>query len=157
MHNEVYNEALRMIGSDTLPEKGLLVLDIGAFFPYHNQNVCKIEAFLADHIEDIDTDKKFDLTFTSGVLIHINPDELQTVYKKLYDYSQRYVMVSEYYNPTPVEVNYRGNKGRLFKRDFAGEMMDMFPDLHLVDYGFIYHRDWRFPEDDSTWFLMEKR
>lgn len=108
-------------------------------------------------ILEFDTDKKFDLTFTSGVLIHINPDELQTVYKKLYDYSQRYVMVSEYYNPTPVEVNYRGNKGRLFKRDFAGEMMDMFPDLHLVDYGFIYHRDWRFPEDDSTWFLMEKR
>jgi hypothetical protein len=44
-----------------------------------------------------------------------------------------------------------------FKRDFAGEIMDRFPDLRLVDYGFVYHRDPQFPQDDFTWFLMEKR
>jgi len=42
----------------------------------------------------------------------------------------------------------------LFKRDFAGELMDNFP-VELVDYGFQYHRD-VFPADDVTWFLMRK-
>ena len=41
---------------------------------------------------------------------------------------------------------------RLFKRDFAGEMLDRFSDLRLVDYGFRYHRDPAHPADDLTWF-----
>ncbi|PDS56294.1 pseudaminic acid biosynthesis-associated methylase [Rhizobium anhuiense] len=97
-----------------------------------------------------------DLAFTAGVLIHLNPDMLPVAYKRLYEASSRYVLVAEYYNPSPVEVSYRGHNGRLWKRDFAGEMMDLYPSLRLVDYGFIYHRD-IFPADDLTWFLMEKR
>ena len=99
---------------------------------------------------------QFDLTFTAGVLIHINPDSLPEVYSKLYECSNKYILIREYYNPKPIEVNYRGNTERLFKRDFAGEIMDLFPDLELVDYGFQYHRDTNFPMDDSTWFLMKK-
>ena len=91
------------------------------------------------------------------MLIHINPEQLQEVYQKLYDATERYILLSEYYNPTPVEVLYRGNIGKLFKRDFAGELLDKFHDLKLVDYGFIYHRDNIFPCDDCTWFLLEKR
>ena len=109
-----------------------------------------------ESILNFNSDEKFDLTFTSGVLIHINPAELIDVYEKLYNYSNRYIVISEYYNPTPVEVNYRGNTGKLFKRDFAGEMMDRFSDLKLVDYGFVYHRDTQFIADDATWFLLEK-
>lgn len=98
-----------------------------------------------------------DFSYTAGVLIHINPDSLPQAYKALYDASRRYVMVFEYYNPVPVSIPYRGHEDRLFKRDFAGEMMDMYPDLTLVDYGFCYQRDPNFPVDDMTWFLMEKR
>lgn len=101
--------------------------------------------------------RTYDLSFTSGVLIHINPDKVPEVYAKLYESSSRYILVSEYYNPTPVEVLYRGHTGALYKRDWAGEMMDRYPDLHLVDYGFQYQRDAIFPMDDLTWFLMEKR
>ena len=75
------------------------------------------------------------------VLIHINPDALPEVYERLYKSSKQYICVAEYYNPTPVVVEYRGHTERLFKRDFAGELMDQFPDLKLVDYGFVYHRD----------------
>jgi len=35
--------------------------------------------------------------------------------------------------------------------------MDRHPQLQLVDYGFSYRRDPNFPQDDITWFLMEKR
>ena len=97
-----------------------------------------------------------DLCFTSGVLIHINPDELPEVYRRLYECAAKYVVVNEYYNPQPVTVDYRGHSQRLFKRDFAGEIMDRYPDLELVDYGFQYHRDPNFPADDCTWFLMRK-
>lgn len=54
-------------------------------------------------------------------------------------------------------MDYRGNKNRLFKRDFAGEFMDKFPDVQLVEYGFAYHRDKRYMVDDVNWFLLEKR
>ena len=98
-----------------------------------------------------------DFSYTAGVLIHINPVSLPQAYKALYESSRRYVMVFEYYNPVPVSIPYRGHDDRLFKRDFAGEMMEIYPDLALVDYGFCYRRDPNFPVDDMTWFLMEKR
>ena len=91
------------------------------------------------------------------VLIHINPEFLTEVYKRLYSVAKRYILVCEYYNTTPVSVNYRDHADRLFKRDFAGEMLDMYPELELLDYGFLYHRDRNFPQDDFTWFLLEKR
>ena len=69
----------------------------------------------------------------------------------------RWILVCEYYNPAPVAVPYRGHTDRLFKRDFAGEMLEQFADLRLIDYGFAYRRDPAFPQDDITWFLMEKK
>jgi pseudaminic acid biosynthesis-associated methylase len=106
-------------------------------------------------VESLDSSQKFDLTFTKGVLIHINPDMLPKVYQNLYDLSNRYIMICEYYNPAPVSIDYRGKKDRLFKRDFAGELIQQF-NLKLVDYGFNYQHDPYLTNDDSTWFLMEK-
>jgi len=102
-------------------------------------------------------EQTFDLVLIKGVLIHINPDKLPQVYDILYQSSQRYICISEYYNPSPVTIPYRGHSDKLFKRDFAGEMLDRYSDLQLVDYGFNYHRDLHFPQDDTTWFLLEKR
>jgi len=102
----------------------------------------------------VDYQRKF--VFTKGVLIHINPNKLPFVYDLLYKTSKSYICLAEYYNPKPVKVDYRGHKNKLFKRDFAGEMLDRFKDLKLLDYGFIYHRDNNFPQDDITWFLLEK-
>ncbi len=108
-------------------------------------------------ILDFQPDEKRDFVLIKGVLIHINPDELQNVYDLLYKSCNKYICIAEYYNPSPTEVRYRGHEGKLFKRDFAGEIMDKFSDLNLVDYGFVYHRDNNFPQDDITWFLLEKR
>lgn len=109
-----------------------------------------------DSILDFETDEKYDLVFTKGVLIHINPDELNKVYEKMYKASKRYILVGEYYNPSPVSIPYRGHDDRLFKRDFAGDLMEKYSDLRLVDYKFFYKRDNNFPQDDMTWFLLEK-
>ncbi len=108
-------------------------------------------------ILDFSPTRKWDMALIKGVLIHINPNELPAVYDKLYASSGKYICIVEYYNPTPVALPYRGHQDRLFKRDFAGEVLDRFSDLQLVDYGFCYHRDTNYPQDDVTWFLLEKK
>jgi len=98
----------------------------------------------------------FDMSMVRGLLIHINPDMLNVVYEKLYQSSKRYILIDEYYNLTPVSIDYRGESDKLFKRDFAGEMLEKYPDLELVDYGFNYHRDNNFYKEDTNWFLLRK-
>jgi pseudaminic acid biosynthesis-associated methylase len=105
---------------------------------------------------DFEPLQAFDLVLSKGMLIHINPDHLGKVYRTLYRSARRYILICEYYNPVPVGVDYRGFKDRLFKRDFCGDMLDAYPDLKLLDYGFVYRRDPAHPQDDVTWFLMEK-
>ena len=108
-------------------------------------------------ILDFQPQQEVELSLIKGVLIHINPEVLPEVYDRLYQASKRYILVCEYYSRTPTAISYRGHDDRLFKRDFAGEMLDRFPDLYLVDYGFAYIRDRAFPKDDLNWFLLEKR
>lgn len=107
-------------------------------------------------ILDFQPKRSWDLALIKGVLIHINPEVLPQVYDKLVASTSRYLLVAEYYNPAPVAIPYRGHTDRLFKRDFAGEIMERHPQMRLVDYGFAYRRDPNFPQDDITWFLMEK-
>lgn len=113
------------------------------------------ENVINSSIVEYDNEQKFDLSLIKGVLIHCNPDQLQDIYKKLYMASSKYILIAEYYNPEPVSISYRGYENKLFKRDFAGEILDKFSDLRLIDYGFCYHRG-SFPQDDITWFLLEK-
>jgi len=107
-------------------------------------------------ILDFRPQRTWDIVLIKGVLIHIDPDHLTQVYDALYRSSARYIVMVEYYNPSPVELPYRGHAGKLFKRDFAGELLDRFPDVRVVDYGFTWRRDPVFPLDDTTWFVLEK-
>lgn len=99
--------------------------------------------------------QQYDMVLSKGVAMYQDEDVLEDYYHILYSLSKRYIVLCEYYNPTPMEIPYRGIK--LYKRDFAGELMDRYPDLKLLDYGFQYHRDYLFPVDDYTWFVLEKR
>ena len=107
-------------------------------------------------ILDLQLDRQSDVALIKGVLIHMNPEVLQEVYEKLFQAASKYILICEYYNPSLVVVNYRGHHERLFKRDFAGEILDKFPSTRLLDYGFVYRRDPTFPLDDITWFLLSK-
>lgn len=116
----------------------------------------KVKKIYHQSILEFKTDYMRDFVFTKGVLIHINPDVLPIVYDKMYETSQKYICIAEYYNPVAQEINYRGQTEKLFKRDFAGDLLDRFNDLKLLDYGFVYHRDTNFSLDDISWFLLEK-
>ncbi len=107
-------------------------------------------------ILDSEPPSVFDLVFTKGVLIHIAPDHLASVYGKLAAASSRYIVIAEYYSPSPEQIAYRGHSDKLFKRDFAGEFLDQCPEFELVTTGFAYHRA-ELPQDDLTWFLLERR
>lgn len=108
-------------------------------------------------ILDFEARRTWDLALIKGVLIHLDPTVLPQAYDALVASTSRYLLVAEYYSPTPVAIRYRGHDDRLFKRDFAGEILDRHPTMALIDYGFVYRRDPAFPQDDITWFLMERR
>lgn len=153
---------------------GLNLMALGYLYPSQRQIAIEINSYAAKKINetlpsakvfnmaisDFDPgmlgDAQCDLSLIKGVLIHVNPDQLNLVYKKLYESTRQFILVCEYYNPKPDKVSYRGHANKLFRRDFAGEMLDMYRDLKLVDYGFVYHRDPSFPQDDFTWFLLSK-
>ena len=138
-----------------LPDAELTGVEINADAFKALQAIQGVEAQHSS-ILDYKPRRKWDLCLTRGVLIHINPDRLNDVYDLMYRCSSRYICIAEYYNPVPVAVDYRGHADRLFKRDFAGEFMDRFPGVSLIDYGFVYHRDPNFPQDDLTWFVLKK-
>jgi pseudaminic acid biosynthesis-associated methylase len=77
-------------------------------------------------------DGYFDLVFTSGVLIHIAPNDLPRALSEIYRRSRSYIWGFEYYAPEATEVNYRGSQDLLWKMDYAQAYLDRFSDLELV-------------------------
>jgi len=148
---------------------GMNLIALNKIFP--NLNICGIDInkkaieilkqtnkkfnLTCSSINDFQVKEDFDLVFTKGVLIHLNPQDLNNTYEKIYNLAKKYILICEYYNPSPCSIPYRGNDDKLFKRDFAGELINKYSDLKLVNYGFAYHKD-IFAQDDITWFLIEK-
>lgn len=100
--------------------------------------------------------ESFDLVFTMGVLIHINPDQLLDHMAKMYEYSRKYILIGEYFNRTPMTIEYQGEKNKLFKRDFGKFFIENF-EVKLLDYGFLWGHIYDSSGfDDVTWWLFEK-
>lgn len=74
----------------------------------------------------------FDLVFTSGVLIHIAPDDLSIIMSEIYRCTSRFIWGFEYYADNMTEISYRGNTNVLWKTDHASMFMRSFPDLTLI-------------------------
>lgn len=138
------------------PGIDLHAIEINQSAAHELAEIVPVNQIYQGSILEFQAEHSWDLVLIKGVLIHINPAELPGVYDKLAASCGRYLLIAEYYNPSPVSINYRGHSDRLFKRDFAGELMDRHPVFKLLDYGFAYRRDPNFPQDDITWFLMER-
>lgn len=89
-----------------------------------------------------------DLVITSGVLIHIAPEDLKKTMQAIVDVSSQYVLAIEYEADEETEIEYRGNKGKLWKRPF-GKLYEELG-LSLVETGNAtgYER--------CSYWLMEK-
>jgi pseudaminic acid biosynthesis-associated methylase len=102
-------------------------------------------------------ENSFDLVYTIGVLIHIHPDELMQNMTKMFSYSKQYILMGEYFNRTPVSIEYQGKMNTLFKRDFGKLFIENFP-VNLVDYGFLWgHLYDTAGFDDITYWVFEKQ
>ncbi|MCX5876791.1 MAG: methyltransferase domain-containing protein [Deltaproteobacteria bacterium] len=100
-------------------------------------------------------DASVDLVLTNGVLIHIAPDDLVRITDEIVRVSKKYILCSEYFSTTPEEKSYHGQDGLLFKRDFGSFYLDRHPTLKIVDYGFLWQREFKI-FDDLNWWLFEK-
>jgi len=92
-----------------------------------------------------------DLVFTSGVLIHIPPEDLFPACKGIFDAAGRYIVSIEYFSAEPEEKAYRGR--RLWKRDFGSFWLDNF-DLRPLGCGFAWSRMTGL--DNLTWWAFAK-
>lgn len=98
-------------------------------------------------------DDQFDMSFTSGVLIHVPPDQLLRSCSEILRVARHYVVSIEYFSDKPEEIAYRGQSGLLWKRDFGQYWIDNFG-LKPVACGF----EWRGLTglDNLTWWVMSK-
>lgn len=98
-------------------------------------------------------DNYFDLVFTSGVLIHINPKNLRKTMREIYRVSKRFIWGFEYFSDKTQTIKYRGNKDRLWKSNFAKTYKKFFPNLKLVkEERYKYRGD----ENIDSMFLLSK-
>jgi pseudaminic acid biosynthesis-associated methylase len=98
-------------------------------------------------------DGHFDLTFTSGVLIHIPPEKIDKAISEIYRVSEEYILPIEYYSEKEEEIEYRGEKDMLWKRDFYHCYKNIFPSLSLVRKGYWGPED---GFDRCHWWLLKK-
>ena len=103
--------------------------------------------------EDSDKVTKFDLVLSKGLLIHIHPDNTEKAFDVLYNASNKYILLCEYYSPERREILYRGEHDKLWTFDFIKPMLDK--GCKILDYGFVSKYD-KFYQDDLTWALFEK-
>ena len=96
----------------------------------------------------------FDVVFTSGVLIHISPQDLPRAMDEIHRCSRSYIWGMEYYAPEATDISYRNHSGLLWKMDYARRYLDRFIDLELV-------REQRLPYLENanvdTVFLLRKK
>lgn len=102
----------------------------------------------ADQVVELFGEKAAELVITSGVLIHIAPEDLKAAMQAIVNVSSQYVLAIEYESQTEEEINYRGNTGKLWKRPF-GKLYEELG-LSLVETGQAQGYD------QCAYWLMEK-
>ena len=99
-------------------------------------------------------DNYFDVVFTSGVLIHISPNDIIKALKEIYRCSKRFIYGFEFFDKKYIEIKYHGEKNALWKTDFAQLYLKTFDNLKIVKekrYTYLYNNDLI-----DTCFLLEK-
>jgi pseudaminic acid biosynthesis-associated methylase len=98
-------------------------------------------------------DDMFDLVFTSGVLIHQKPEEVDAMMQEIIRVSGKYVMAIEYFEQTFREIEtYSGGRGTAFAGPY-GDIYEKRYGLKTISSGLLEKDDgW----DECTWWLFAK-
>jgi len=96
----------------------------------------------------------FDLVFTSGVLIHIAPEDLQAAMEEIHRVARSWIWGLEYYAPVMTETPYRGHRDLMWKADYGQLFVQSFADLELVlEERLPYLQD----ENVDTMYLLRRK
>ena len=74
----------------------------------------------------------FDLVFTSGLLIHIAPNDITMVLDEIYRCTKQFIWCFEYYSDEYTQIDYRGHDDLLWKANFSQLFLERFKNLRLV-------------------------
>jgi pseudaminic acid biosynthesis-associated methylase len=99
-------------------------------------------------------DASFDVVFTSGVLIHIAPSDLDRALDEIYRCAKTFIWGMEYYAPNATEVNYRSHSALLWKMNYARRYLQRFKDLELIREQHIPYLE---GSNVDTVFLLRKK
>tara|TARA_B100001540_G_C15594713_1_gene545738 strand:+ start:144 stop:773 length:630 start_codon:yes stop_codon:yes gene_type:complete len=89
-------------------------------------------SFINSDIEEFETKDKYDLVYTCGVLIHLNPKIINSVIKKIVSLSNQYVFGFESFSEKLQEVRYRENLQVQWKQNFLESYTTNFPELNII-------------------------
>jgi ubiquinone/menaquinone biosynthesis C-methylase UbiE len=95
----------------------------------------------------------FDIVFTSGLLIHIAPQDINNVLDEIYRCTKRFIWGAEYYFDQYINVPYREKNGLMWKGNFSKMYLERFKNLHLVKEEFMKYLN---NDNVDTMYLLEK-
>ncbi|MEK7642691.1 MAG: pseudaminic acid biosynthesis-associated methylase [Patescibacteria group bacterium] len=148
------NWGLQLMTLQKLGFKNLYGIEVNPFaIEYAHKHTKGIYIIEGDALELPFKDGYFDLVFTSGVLIHIDPKNVPQAMKEIYRVSKKYIWGTEYHSDEYTHTPYRGRNNVQWKTNFPKIYMDLFPDLKLVKekrYKYLQN------ENIDTMFLLQK-
>ena len=99
-------------------------------------------------------DNYFDLVFTSGLLIHIAPSDIEMVMREIHRCAVEYIWGFEYYEEKYKEIIYRGKKDLLWKANFPQLYLNLFEKIKLIK-----EKKIKYLSDDNidVMFLLKKK
>ena len=97
-------------------------------------------------------DNFFDLVFCCGVLIHCDLKEAEKIAHEMYRISKRHILFMEYFSEKDQEVEYRDQKGLLWKRNWP-EHFKAWGLGKQVSLGFASKNQ---GFDDVNWWVYKK-
>jgi spore coat polysaccharide biosynthesis protein SpsF len=142
--------------SRLLPEAKYSALDL------NNEALKRLQVRFPDtstihtDILDFEPTQKYDLVFTSGVLIHLDPSNVNLVFERLVESTGKYLILAEYFSRELCEIPYRGEKDLLWKMDFGKNFLK-YSGWKVLSYGFLW--GYEFDDcgfDDVTYWVFER-
>ena len=107
----------------------------------------KVTALTGDCFDTYLKSSYYDLVFTSGVLMHVAPEDMGRAVEEISRIARKYILIIEYYSEKEESVNYHGHNDLLWKRDYK----NLFPNYQKG--GFLGKGE---SFDNCNWWLFQK-
>jgi pseudaminic acid biosynthesis-associated methylase len=98
--------------------------------------------------------EEFDLVFTSGVLIHVHPDDVSRAMAEIHRCTKKYIWGLEHYAAKYTEIMYRGRRNLLWNFDYVQLYRNLFPNLELLKERRLKYVD---SDKQDAMFMLRKK